>query len=114
MPLHIYNYGFQFDYVVWDKHGEFRESISTDMEVETFLERGFSSLVHPMIDMVFETIGHNQNALGIPNTNAQTFYKSLQQVKEFIWNGCEVTTLTVMLKLMNILKTYGILEVGFT
>ncbi|KMZ60013.1 hypothetical protein ZOSMA_628G00040, partial [Zostera marina] len=72
------------------------------MEADAFMESGSSSHVDPMVDMVFETVGHNEHSPEIPNTEAQIFYKLLQEAEQFIWNGCEVTTLTVMLKLMNV------------
>jgi len=114
IKLHLYRHGFQHDYIVWNQHGEVRESMSTDMEVDAFTDRVSNSPVHPMVDMVFETVGDNDNTSEIPNADAQRFYKLLQQAEEFLWNGCEVTTLTVMLKLMNVLTTHGISEVAST
>ncbi|KMZ62536.1 hypothetical protein ZOSMA_45G00810, partial [Zostera marina] len=89
--LHLYRFGFQRDYVVWHQHGEITESLSTDMEADAFMESGSSSHVDPMVDMVFETVGHNEHSPEISNTEAQNLYKLLQEAEQFIWNGCEVT-----------------------
>jgi len=81
IKLHLYRHGFQRDYIVWNQHGEVRESMSSDM---VFTDRVSNSPVHPMVDMVFETVGDNDNTSEIPNADAQRFYKLLQQAEEFL------------------------------
>lgn len=73
IAYHLYKYEFQFDYTIWDQHGEFRETLSTDMEFDEFMERGPSSLVQPMTNIVFKVVGPNESASKIPNRDAQFF-----------------------------------------
>ena len=120
--VHLRQFGFVSNYLVWDRHGEPLASNRVEAEKVLRNEIDTTNLVEHMVEdaarsmfPVSQLTDDDGNTEDEPNIGAKKIYDLLEAAKKPIWEGCTSgTQLSVTAEYIAMKSKYNLTESGFT
>ena len=93
--VHLRQFGFVPNYLLWDRHGEIVAPNNQEQSVEVISEEGSTNLIEHMVEdaarSMFPTAVIDNDDVNVeeePNVGAKKIYDLLDHAKKPLWNGC--------------------------